>query len=248
MVSVASDYRRFMAFILSLLRLCAMDILKKIPIKYVGELHEVRLINFSVEKDEVLPLVPDGLKVRDFKGRALISMVNVKLRNMRPSFLPKAMHFDYQHIGFRLLIDDSQHNEGPARGIHFLRSFTDNTLMVFGGGVFTNYNLEEASISDYGQTFELRQYQNYLQYNLLDKTPPVVDEELMRMVGALDRAYSFIDGELVKVQIMRERWPIEWITCESFKTNYFHSARFEGAFQVREVIHYEWLPPQKLNA
>ena len=32
-----------------------MDRLKKIPLSYVGELHQVRLINFSVDKAEVLP-------------------------------------------------------------------------------------------------------------------------------------------------------------------------------------------------
>ena len=223
-----------------------MEILKKLPIKYVGELHQVRLINFSVEKEEALPYLPQGLKVRDYHGRALISMVNVKLRNMRPDFLPKPLHFDYQHIGFRLLIDDAPYSDGAAKGIYFLRSFTDKALMVQGGSWLTNYKLEKATIKSSGNNFELRQGSNYLKYALQDKTPPHLNPELKEVVGALDRAYSYIDKELVRVQIMRERWPIEWVTCEGFDTNYFKTARFEGAFQVREVIHYQWLPPKPI--
>lgn len=221
--------------------------LKRLPIKYVGELHEVRLINFSVEKEEILPLLPEGLQARDFKGRALISMVNVKLRNMRPSFMPAALHFDYQHIGFRLLVDDSKYNDGTAKGIYFLRSFTDKQLMVQGGSWFTNYNLEKACLEEHGNAFQLTQNDKFLKYKLLDEQPVQVNEELKQMVGALDRAYSFIGDELMRVKIMRERWPIEWISCEDFETNFFKTARLEGAFQVREVIHYEWLPPKPVT-
>ncbi|WP_189564759.1 DUF2071 domain-containing protein [Pontibacter akesuensis] len=218
--------------------------LKKLPIKYVGELHQVRLINFSVDKEEVLPYLPEGLEVRDYNGRALISMVNVKLRNMRPDFMPKALHFDYQHIGFRLLIDDALYSDGAAKGIFFLRSFTEKELMVQGGSWFTNYKLEKASITNAGDTFELRQGSSYLNYKLGDEAQPKANPELKEMVGALDRAYSYIDKELVRVRIMRERWPIEWVTCTGFETNFFQTARFEGAFQVRGMIPYQWLPPK----
>ncbi|PTX11356.1 uncharacterized protein DUF2071 [Pontibacter mucosus] len=221
-----------------------MEMLKKLPIEYVGELHQVRLINFSVEKEEVLPYLPKGLKTRDFHGRALISMVNVKLRNMRPDFVPKPLHFNYQHIGFRLLVDDAPYSNGAAKGIYFMRSFTDKALMVQGGSLLTNYRLEKANIRNKETDFELRQGESYLTYTLRDEPPAQVNQELQEMVGALDRAYSYINGELVRVQIMRERWPIEWVSCEGFKTNYFKTARFEGAFQVREVIHYHWLPPK----
>jgi hypothetical protein len=222
-----------------------MEMLKKIPLTYVGELHQVRLINFSVDKAEVLPYLPENLKVRDFHGRALISMVNVKLCNMRPGFLPKALHFNYQHIGFRLLLDDAPYNDdGAPKGIYFLRSFTDKGLLVLGGSWLTNYKLEKAAIENKTEVFALRQGDHFLRYQLQEEQPLQVNEELMQMVGALDRAYAFIGEELVRVQIMRERWPIAWATCTGFETNYFKSARFEGAFLVPEVIHYQWLPPK----
>ncbi|WP_187263931.1 DUF2071 domain-containing protein [Pontibacter beigongshangensis] len=225
-----------------------MEMLKKLPLTYVGELHDVRLINFSVEQEEVLPLLPERLRLRDFQGRSLISMVNVKLRHMRPDFMPDALHFNYQHIGFRLLIDDRKYNganrNGDAKGIYFLRSFTDKSLMVHGGSIFTNYRLEKAAITNSDNSFELRQGNEFLKYNLRDEQPPQVKEELKQMVGALDRAYSYIGDTLMRVQIMREGWPIEWATCEGFETNFFSTAKFEGAFRVRDMVPYQWLPPK----
>jgi len=111
-----------------------MQLLKKLPIRYTGELHAVKLINFSVEKSEVESLVPWNLVVRDFGGRAMISMVDVDLRHMHPTFLPEKMHFNYRHVGFRLLLEDSQRNSDERnKGIFFLKSFTDQPLVVKGG-------------------------------------------------------------------------------------------------------------------
>ena len=245
MVSFAANNGLALAAILSLLNPNIMDFLKRLPITYKGELHQVRLINFSVAKEEVQPLLPEGIKIRDFHGRALISMVNVQLRNMRPSFIPAALHFNYQHVGFRLLVDDSRYNKtGDTKGIYFLRSFTDKALMVQGGSWLTNYKLEKADLSNKGGSFKLEQGQHYLSYTLHKNQSAAGNQELMQLVGALDRAYCFIGGELVRVQIMRERWPIEWVQCNGFETNFFETAQFEGAFQVREVINYEWLPPK----
>src|SRR6478672_1192485 len=102
-----------------------MNFLKKIPVQYKGELHDVKLVNFTVDKAEVLQYVPAGIKVRDFNGKAIISMVNVLLKDMRPDFLPAALGFDYHHLAFRLLVEDSHRNKGENKGIFFLRSFTN---------------------------------------------------------------------------------------------------------------------------
>ncbi len=221
-----------------------MDTLKKIPIRYIGELHHVRLINFSVEKEEVLPLLPAGIQPRDYKGRALISMVNVKLSSMRPDFLPKSLGFNYQHIGFRLLIDDAAYSQGQQKGIYFIKSFTENALVALGGKLFTNYKLEKAHIIDAFEGFSLHKGNAFLRYRLTAKPTYPLEEGLKDNVASVDRAYSFIGNQLMKVQIMRESWPVRWIGCEDFETTFFETARLEGAFEVCGTIPYEWLPPQ----
>jgi hypothetical protein len=222
-----------------------MELLKRIPVKYTGELHDVRLINFSVDLNEVCDRVPAKIKIRDFNGRALISMVDVKLRNMHPVFLPEVFNFNYRHIGFRLLVDDSAYNNGSCKGIYFLQSFTTDAFIVRGGSLFTDYKLEKATITEDNNVVFLKQQYNFFTYT----TGSFVNEsdgQLKNIIGGLDRAYSVLGNNLRVTLIQREKWPIKEIECRDFKNTFFTTARFEGAFRLAETIYYNWLPPEKI--
>lgn len=213
----------------------------------MGELHDVKLVNFSVDIAEAEKMVPAGIKVRNVNGRAMISMVNVMLKSMHPSFLHCSLNFSYRHIAFRLLIDDSEFNNGQCRGIYFLRSFTNKPLIVLGGSLFTDYNLETADIKSAENMLELRKNDQFLTYALDDTSVPAKNTELYNTIGSIDRAYSVLGNELRMVQIQREKWPLEPVECYHFQTSFFTTARFEGAFKVNEVIHYQWLPPKNVK-
>jgi uncharacterized protein YqjF (DUF2071 family) len=224
-----------------------MNILKKIPIAYQGQLHGVQLVNFSVEREEVEPYVPWKIKIRDFNGRALISMVNVYLKNMHPTFVPQSLNFEYRHIGFRLLVDDSQWNEGQSKGIYFIRSFTDKALIAQGGQLMTDYNLEKAEIICTSELLALKKGTQFLTYALDEQQPDIRNKELYHTIASIDRAYSHLDGQIRMTQIQREKWPIEWANCYHFQTNFFETAQFEGAFRVNETIYYQWEPPKNIR-
>lgn len=219
-----------------------MSILKRLPVHYKGELHDVRLINFSVDKNEILAHVPAHIKVRDFNGRAMISMVDVKLKNMRPVAVPFA-RFNYRHVAFRLLVDDSQYNNGPNKGIFFFRSFTDKPFIVFGGQLMTDYNLELATIQEKENEVVVAQSDKHVRYSLSD-TSTSADPQLKNIIGALDRAYSVLGNDVRVTQIQREKWPIQAMDCNAFENTFFKTAKFEGAFRVLETIYYDWLPPR----
>lgn len=222
-----------------------MNLLKQLPIQYTGELHNVQLINFSVEKKEIESMIPWKIHLRDYKGRALISMVNVQLKHMHPTFLPSAFHFNYRHVAFRVLIDDTTYNSGKNHGIFFLRSFTDKTLIAQGGKWLTNYNLETAELVATPQLLTIKQDTHFLNYAIDDELATKEDSYLYEQVSEIDRAYSLINNTVYKTQIMREKWPIEWVNCYHFSTNFFETARLEGAFQVREKIDYTWMAAEK---
>jgi uncharacterized protein YqjF (DUF2071 family) len=222
-----------------------MNLLKRIPVHYKGELHDVRLINFSVAMEEVLEKVPATIKVRDFNGRAMISMVDVKLKNMRPVALP-FMRFNYRHVAFRLLVDDSQYNNGDNKGIFFFRSFTDKSLIVAGGKLLTDYNLETARIAGSDNGVTISEGDKYVKYCVNDLAVTSKDE-LKTTIGALDRAYSIL-GNIVRVtQIQREKWPIQRVNCTGFENTFFKTAKLEGAFRVFETIYYDWFPPKEIR-
>jgi uncharacterized protein YqjF (DUF2071 family) len=221
-----------------------MDFLKRIPLHYKGELHDVRLINFSVAMEELKDKVPANIKIRDFNGRAMISMVDVKLKNMRPVFFPFT-RFSYRHVAFRLLVDDHRYNDGANKGIFFFRSFTDKPLIIAGGRLFTDYNLESATITEQNNEITIRQGNNHVTYSI-GEVSESTNAELKKIVGALDRAYSMLGSTLRVTQIQREKWPIQQVDCTGFESTFFETARLEGAFRVFETIYYDWLPPRPI--
>ncbi|MEL6674760.1 MAG: DUF2071 domain-containing protein [Bacteroidota bacterium] len=222
--------------------------LKKIPLTYRGELHQVKLINFSVDLEEVRQQVPAPLRIRNFQGRALISMVDVQLKRMRPAFFPKGLHFAYRHIGFRLLLDDTAyHEDSEKKGIYFLRSFTSHAAIAWGGSLLTDYRLKKAEFFTDYMKLDFRSGRHILAYELDQSHPPeTYHPKWQERVGAIDRAYAVRGKQVYKTQIMREKWPLQEVKVNKFTTNFFQTARIEAAFQVPEVIHYQWLSPQKL--
>ena len=215
--------------------------------KFKGELHEVKLINFSVDINEVLPLVPQSLKILEDKGRAIISMVDVQLKRMRPALLP-FINFGYRHVAFRLLLDDEGLNlEGQPKGVFFLKSFSNRPFLNFFGNLISKYNLSNARVNEYFDAVSLKQADNYLDYALDPFTSVKENTTLHRKIQRIDRAYATDEKGIFVTRIARKHWPIEPVKCYHFATNFFKSAKFLGAFKVNEIINYTWNNPIQLK-
>ncbi len=228
-----------------------MSIFNKPRLQFQGELHDIVLVNFSVDPAEVSELLPKPLELRLFDGRAMISMVDVCLQNMRAKGPLGSFSFDYQHIGFRILVKDAKWNQDASNhGIYFLDSLTDRKLIALGGSMLSNYRLAHASLHQLPQGLDLRQGEKHLHY---DFSGPVLQPsqsqiELQKVIGGIDRAWAVENSQLLKTQIVREKWPLEPVSCNRFETNFFESARLEGVFRVPETIHYTWLPQEIIQS
>ncbi|MEM9024542.1 MAG: DUF2071 domain-containing protein [Bacteroidota bacterium] len=220
--------------------------MKRLPIAYQGELHQVKLINFSVDADEIRERIPAAIPMWTEHGRALISMVNVQLHGMRPAGLPENLGAQYQHIGFRVLVNDAPAGGGTNRGIFFLQSFTDKPWVVRLGRQLTNYRLELGAIRDENYLFELQQGDRYLHYACTDLPVKTPQPELRQTVKAVDRAYATIGRQVFATVIERDGWPLEDLDCYFFETNFFETAQLEGAFRIRTVIPYRWNAPRQV--
>ncbi|MFM7023446.1 MAG: DUF2071 domain-containing protein [Flavobacteriales bacterium] len=212
--------------------------------KFSGELHEVRLINFSVDKSEVEEKIPAHFKLLDFNGRALISMVDVHLKKMSVSKLLPS--FSYRHVAFRLLLDDSVFSGEEPHGIFFLQSFCNNSLVAAAGNMVADYNLSSARIASNGNATHIEQKGKYLAYELDYEAPCKKNERLFQSVRRIDRAYASSGENISLTRITRTEWPIQWADAVTFKTNFFKSAQLEGVFKVNKVIQYVWEDPQRL--
>ena len=174
-------------------------------------------------------------------------MVNVHLKKMRPALLPGTTGIDYQHVAFRLLVDDAPFTGIGHKGIYFLKSFTDTKWIAGLGNQLTNFRLSHANIREVGPIFELTQSDKYVHYAFEKIRPETTKPELKTAVGVLDRAYATIGTKLHVTQVRRKHWPIEWMDCYHFETNFFETARLEGAFAIHEPIDYIWEAPRPVE-
>ena len=222
-----------------------MILLKSLPIGYTARLKDIRLINFTIEPDELngyfsrLPLVL-------INGKPVISLLNVTVSKLRPSFLLNTFGFTYQHIAFRLLIKDGVlHGDNVNRGIFYWRSFTNKSFIVQAGRFLTNFNFESAHIESSHQKFLLKKKQKFISY-ISDDNPIEYNNNLKDIFVNIDRAYSLIDRKMKVTQVKRTDLPLQPLNCRTFETNFFKTAEFVCAFQVKNVLEYEWLPPQNI--
>lgn len=214
--------------------------------KFKGELHKVKLINFSVDIEEVINRVPKGLKILQENGKAIISMVDVQLKQMRTKWVP-FLNFEYRHVAFRLLLDDKElsKNENP-QGIFFLKSFSKNIPLNFAGNLIGNYQLTFANIKEHEGAFSLQQKNSFVEYALDANEKIEQNQELFQKIKRIDRAYASQNNETYVTKIAREDWPIQPVKCYHFATNFFKSAQFLGAFEVKDIIQYTWEDPSKI--
>lgn len=215
--------------------------------KFKGELHNIKLINFSVDIEEVANLVPEHLEIFKENGKAIISMVDVQLKKMRPALLP-FFRFNYRHVAFRLLLNDAKWNQlVEPKGIYFLKSFSENSILNFFGNLIAKYKLDKAQISEQDDAFCLQQRGKYIHYALDPFGAPPETPALYKYIKRIDRAYDIAAGDVEVTKITRKKWPIQPVKCYHFATNYFKTAKLLGAFKVEDVIHYTWNKPVTLK-
>lgn len=222
-----------------------MSLAPYLPLSFRGTLHDIRLLNFSIDTCEAQLLLPPPLRAGNFQGRALVSMVSVRLRSMRLRSLPTWSGFGYRHVAFRLLVDDSQYTDGSTKGIYFVRSFVHNPLLALGGNILTDFRFSTAHIEQTPEHLIVASRSGSITASFSGQ-PAKANPDLQTAVGAVDRAYTVHKRRVYKVQIQRSSWPLVPLECTYFQTSFFHSTRFEGAFIVPETIPYMWLPPQEI--
>ena len=212
--------------------------------KIKGELHDIKLINFSVKLEEVWPFVPKSLQILQDNGRAIISMVDVKLKNMHPSIAP-FFKFGCRYVAFRLLLDDTiMTGVKKPKGVYFLKNFSNQPIFNFLGNLLFNQNTSYASIIEHSDAFSLKHGTKRLEYALNPYTKCHGEPFLHEKIHRIDRVYETNENGIFVSKILKENyWPIEPVKCYHFATNFFKTVRFLGAFKVKNNLNYAWNSP-----
>ncbi len=222
-----------------------MNWLKSLPITYEGLLKDVKVINFSVALDELAPLMPAGLKAMNFEGRAMISLADLQICEMRPKYLPKWLALNYRHVALRVLVERKKAGSGTEPAIYFLKSFCESACLVCGGGFLTDYRLCKAKIKGGNET-SIETPNTFLNY-ALNSEKDTSDKQDLRRTARLNTAYAVHGEDIWQTQIQPDDWPLEPVNCSAFATNLFKDYRLEAAYEVKGTLDFSRSVPSLIN-
>lgn len=100
------------------------------------------LVNFAVDPAALAAKLPTHLEPDVHAGRAYVSIVVALMKDMRPAFVPAPLGITYSQVVYRAVVKC-----GAERGVTFLRSDADNSLMVAAGNALTFFRFNRAKIS-----------------------------------------------------------------------------------------------------
>ena len=97
---------------------------------------------------------------------------------------------------------------------------------------------------EYFDAFSLKQGSKHIEYALDPYSKCSNEPFLHQKIHRIDRVYETNENGILVSKIFKENyWPIEPIKCYYFATNFFKTARFLGAFKVKDNLDYYWNSP-----
>ena len=119
-----------------------MSIFPKHPFPMETIFQSCFLVNFGMDPKILEALLPPPIKPDTYNEEAFLSIVISDLRDMRPTFVPKSLGFNFNQIVYRAIV-----KRKGERGVHFLRSDANNKLMCLAGNLFSFFHFNYAEIT-----------------------------------------------------------------------------------------------------
>ncbi len=121
-------------------------LLKRHPLPITARFEHQLVLTYALPPEVLAPLLPPGLELDTYEGRAFLAVATVRTRDLRPSFLPRAFGRDFFLTGYRIFTRFKTMEGKVLRGLRILRSDTDSASMVTWGNRLTRYGYCKAEV------------------------------------------------------------------------------------------------------
>lgn len=112
-----------------------------------GRLSKCYLLAYRTPSESVRGLLPAGLELVTRGPWAFWNVVVCEVEKMRLAGLPRCVGVSYRHVAYRLYVKAATANQGRMRGLYFVRSDADHTLVSRGGNVASDFRFHPATIA-----------------------------------------------------------------------------------------------------
>jgi uncharacterized protein YqjF (DUF2071 family) len=117
------------------------------PISSTGllsaEWRDLVMISYEVDPLLLVQYVPGGTSLDFHGGRALVSVVGLRLLNTHVAGVPVPFHHDLEQVNFRFYVWRQTRTE-LRRGVVFIKEIVPNSSMTLGARLFFNENYVSA--------------------------------------------------------------------------------------------------------
>lgn len=240
-----------------------MKYLKNHPFAVEAHFDRSTVLTFTVQKEELEPLIPDCLELDTFDDQwAFIAIAMVQTKHLRPASIPKMFGNDFFLIGYRIFVKYHTSAGKRLRGLYIIKSETNKRKMAILGNVFTHYNYtktditvfeshETMTITSDQSDFNLEIKKNDTDVHLPKGSPFSTWKEARRYAGPLPFTFTYdaSDKSVLIIEGVRSNWKPSPISVIDYRFEFLDQLKLNNlvlanAFEITNIP-YKWKKGKK---
>ncbi len=216
------------------------------------------LINYTVDPEIIAKLIPKPFRPQVYKGKAIVGICLIRLKDIRPKGLPAFMGLSSENGAHRIAVEWDDNGE-VKQGVYIPRRDTSSIINnLVGGRIFpgehylAKFNVEETN-GNYAISFkssdntsiaiEAKKTENFNSNSIFQNLSTVSDFFENGRIGYSPNGKTKFDGMWLKTN----QWKVEALEVSSVTSSFFDnvanfpkgSVQFDNALLMTNVEH-EW--------
>ncbi|MES2514448.1 MAG: DUF2071 domain-containing protein [Bacteroidota bacterium] len=224
------------------------------------------LINYTVEPEIIAKLIPKPFRPHIYKGKAIVGICLIRLKDIRPKGLPAFMGLSSENGAHRIAVEWDDNGE-VKQGVYIPRRDTSSVINnLVGGRIFpgehclAKFDVEEAN-GNYAISFKssdntsiairAQKTEHFNPNSIFQSLQTVSDFFENGRIGYSPNGKTKFDGMWLKT----DQWKVEALDVKSVSSSFFDneldfpkgSVKFDNALLMTNVEH-EWHSVQDKQA
>lgn len=228
----------------------------RIPVLY-GIIDRRILINFIADPESVKKIIPAPFRLQIYKGKAIVGICLIRLRNIRPKGLPEFIGVSSENGAHRVAVEWDENGQNHT-GVFISRRDTSlmlNTLV--GGRLFPGkHYAAKFNVKETGERY-------HVDFKSSDDTTISIDARKSASFGSnsifesLENASAFFESGAIGyspngkkfdgMKLQTHNWKVEPLEVDKVKSSFFDneslfpkgSVTFDNALLMTKIKH-EW--------
>jgi hypothetical protein len=217
------------------------------------------LLNYRVQPAVLARLLPEGLRPRLVNGSAMAGVCLIRLKQVRPRFLPRSIGMSSENAAHRIAVEWRQDGQ-PLRGVYIPRRDTSSRFNTIVGGRFFAgvHHRARFDVWEEREALSVTVHSDDGQMRLALKARLADRLSGQTVFGSLEEASDFYregslgysprrDGRLEGLELRSFSWRIQPLDVNHVESSFFGdpdrfppgTAQFDSAFLMRGIPH-EW--------